>query len=104
MRRKRYIALVAICFVAVPATPAILGSVVLFDPHRRVASAKLIDGWGHVQPLHNLGYLRVGIPKIEGAVQITCTNGKVIERGYVTPGAPTWLKIDHTIGCSIGQF
>ena len=76
------------------------GSVVLFDPHRQVASAQLIDGWGHKQPLLNLAYLRVGVPKIEGAVQITCKNGKVIERGYVTPGLPTWQKVDDAFGCS----
>lgn len=79
--------------VVAVATLAFTGSVVLFDPSQQVSSAQLIDGWGHKQPLLNLTYVRVAVPKIEGAVQINCKNGKVIEHGYVTPGAPTWQKL-----------
>jgi hypothetical protein len=88
------------CVVVAFATLIVTGGVVVFDPHRQVASAQLIDGWGHKQALLNLAYLRVGVPQIEGGVQMTCKRGRVVERGYVTPGAPTWLKIDETAGCS----
>ena len=72
------------------ASPAALP---FFDPHREVASAQLIDGWGHKQPLLNLAFLRMGTPRLEGAVQITCRSGKVVEGGYVTPGVRTWQKM-----------
>ena len=75
-------------------TLAFTGSVVLFDPQLQVASAQLIDGGGIKQPLLNLAYVRVGVPRIEGAVQITCKNGKAVDGNYVTPGASTWQKID----------
>lgn len=100
MRFKRETVLAGGCLVAAAATVTLTGSAVLFDPHRHVASAQLIDGQGHKQPLLNLAYLRVGVPRIEGAIRITCKDGKVIELGYVTPGARTWLKIDDAIGCS----
>lgn len=100
MRFKRLSLIAGACFVVVAATLALTGSVVLFDPHRTVASARLIDGWGHSQPLLNLVYLRVGVPKIEGAVQITCENGTTVKLDYVTPGAPTWLQVDDSVGCS----
>ncbi|WP_028969620.1 hypothetical protein [Sphingomonas sp. URHD0057] len=86
--------------VVAAATLAFTGSVVLLDPSRKVNSAQLIDGWGHKQPLLNLAYVRVGVPRIEGAVQISCKNGKVVERGYVTPGAPTWQKLGDTCSTS----
>jgi len=94
MRLKRLMLIVGGCLVVAAGTLAITGSVVLFDPQRQVASAQLVDGWGHDQPLLNLAYVRVGVPRIEGAVQITCKNGRVGDGNYVTPGAPTWQKID----------
>jgi hypothetical protein len=102
--RVRFKGLVRIavgCLVIAAATLAFSGSVVLLDPSRQVSSAQLIDGWGHKQPLLNLTYVRVGVPKIEGTVQIHCKNGKVTERGYVTPGAPTWHRLDG--GCSTSR-
>jgi len=95
MRLKRLILIVGGCLVVGAGTLAVTGSVVLCDPQRQVASAQLVDGWGHKQPLLNLAYVRVGVPRIEGAVKITCKNGRVSEFSYVTPGAPTWEKIDH---------
>ena len=95
MRLKRPFLIVGGCLVVAAGTLAFTGSVVLFDPQRQVASAQLVDGRGHQQPLLNLAYVRVGVPRIEGAVQITCTNGKVGDGNYVTPGAPTWEKIDN---------
>jgi hypothetical protein len=99
MRSKRLGLVVWACLVIAAAILTFTGSVVLFDPHRQLASAELIDGRGHKQPVLNLGYLRVGVPRIEGGVQITCKNGKVIERGYVTPGAFTWLSVG-SFGCA----
>jgi len=91
--------------VVIAAAPLFFkGSVVLFDPERKVATAQLIDGSGHKQPLLNLAFLRVGVPRVEGAVQIACKNGSVIERGYVTPGLHTWQKMDGKDGCSIVPF
>jgi len=101
MRFKRLILIAGGCLVVAAATLALTGSVMLFDPHQQVSSAQLIDGWGHKQPLLNLAYVRVGVPRIEGALQINCTNGRVVERGYVTPGAPTWEKLDDS--CSNGR-
>ena len=77
-------------------TLAVTGSVVLFDPDGEVASAELVDGWGHRQPLLNLAFLRVGVPTIEGEIRITCRSGRVVKGFYVTPGAPTWQKIGGT--------
>jgi len=96
MRFKRLGQIVAGCSVIAATILLFTGSVIVVDPHRQLASAQLIDGWGHKQPLLNLVYLRVGVPRIEGAVQITCKNGRVIELAYVTPGAPTWVR---ALGC-----
>jgi hypothetical protein len=93
MRLKRSILIAAGAVVVGLGTLAVMGSVVIFDPHREVVSAQLVDGWGHKQRLSNLVYMRVGVPRLEGAVRITCKSGRVVEGGYVTPGAPTWQKI-----------
>lgn len=90
MRFRRSILIAAGAVVVALGTLAVTGSVVIFDPHREVASAQLVDGWGQKQPLLNLVFLRVGVPRLEGAVRITCKSGRVTEGGYVTPGAPTW--------------
>lgn len=79
---------------------AIAGSVALFDPHREVASATLVDGWGHRQPLASLGFAHVGVPQVEGTVEIRCVNGKVILSGYVTPGAPMGQRMGRKGDCS----
>lgn len=79
---------------------AIAGSVILLDPHRDVASATLVDGWGHRQQLASYGVGYVGVPKIEGTVEITCVNGKVIRSGYVTPGARMWQRMGRKGDCS----
>jgi hypothetical protein len=100
MGLRRSLLVAGACLAVAAATLALTGSVVLFDPHREVASAQLIDGWGHKQPLLDLTYLRIGVPKVEGAVQITCKNRSTVERGYVTPGAHTWQKMDRNTGCS----
>jgi hypothetical protein len=52
----------------------------------------------------NLGYLRVEVPDIEGGVQITCKNGSVILRGYVSPGVQTWLEMHGTSGCATREL
>lgn len=69
------------------------GSVILFDPHREVASATLVDGWGKRQHLMSVGVGFVGVPKVEGAVEITCVNGKTFRSGYVTPGTSMWERM-----------
>jgi hypothetical protein len=79
---------------------AVAGSVVLFDPHSEVASATLVDGWGHRQQLTSVGIGYIGIPKVEGTVEITCANRKVIRSGYVTPGAPMWQRMGRKGDCS----
>jgi hypothetical protein len=79
---------------------AIAGSVILFDPHGEVASATLVDGWGHRQQLASVGFGYVGIPKVEGAVEITCANYKVIHIGYVTPGMSMWQRMGRKGDCS----
>ena len=76
------------------------GSVVLFDPHGEVTSAELVDGWGTRQKLANLGIAFVGVPRVEGTVEIRCSKGKVIRSGYVTPGVPTWQRMAQQGTCS----
>lgn len=93
MRFKRSILIAIGGLVFALGTLAVTGSVFLFDPDVEVASAELLDGWGHKQPLLNLAFVRVGVPTIEGEVRIICRNGKVVKGFYVTPGAPTWQKI-----------
>lgn len=90
---KRSILIAAGALVVALGTLAVTGGVVIFDPHREVASAQLVDGWGRKQPLLSLAFLRLGIPRLEGAVRITCRSGRVVEGGYVTPGAPTWQTV-----------
>jgi hypothetical protein len=78
---------------------AIAGSVILLDLHGEVASATLVDGWGHRQQLASIGIGHVGVPKVEGELEITCVNGEVIRSGYVTPGAPMWLRMGPRGNC-----
>lgn len=95
MRLKRSILIITGALVVASLTLGVTGSVVIFDPHRQVASAQLVDGWGHKQPLLDLAFLRLGVPKLEGAVHIDCKSGRIVKRGYVTPGAPTWEKVSR---------
>jgi hypothetical protein len=76
------------------------GSVVLLDPHREVASAQVVDGWGQRQELAPVGIAFVGVPRLEGTVEIRCRSGKVIRSGYVTPGAPMWQQMGQEGECS----
>ena len=96
MRFKQFILTAGGAVIVALGTLAVMGSVVIFDPHRGVGSVQLVDGWGHKQPLLNLVLIRVGVPRLEGVIHIKCKSGMVIEGGYVTPGAPTWQKIDKT--------
>jgi hypothetical protein len=79
---------------------AITGSVILLDIHGDVASATLVDGWGHRQQLASLGVGYVGVPKVEGTVEITCVSGNIFRSGYVTPGAPMWQRMAGKGNCS----
>jgi hypothetical protein len=79
---------------------AVAESVILLDTNGEVASVTLVDGWGHRQQLVSLGVGYVGVPKVEGTVEITCVNGKVIRSGYVTPGAPMWQQMGRKGDCS----
>jgi hypothetical protein len=78
----------------------VTGSVVLFDPHQEVLSAELVDGWGKRQRLTTLRFAHVGVPRLEGTVDIRCSTGKVTKSGYVTPGAPTWQRMGKQGECS----
>lgn len=100
--RVRRIALLSIATTSVASALALVftGSVVLLDPHREVASAHVIDGWGQRQELAPLGIAYVGVPKLEGTVEIRCVNGKVVRSGYVTPGAPMWQRMRQGVECS----
>lgn len=100
MRTRRLVLLGGGLFAVAAATLSVMGCVVLLDPYRQVASAQLIDGWGRKQPLLNLVFLRVVVPKADGAVMVTCSNGRVIGGGYVTPGMPRWQTVGDTFGCS----
>ena len=76
------------------------GSVSLFDPYGEVTSADIVDGWGKRQRLTDLRFAFVGVPHLEGTVEIKCSDGKVIRSGYVTPGVPTWQRMGQQGECS----
>jgi hypothetical protein len=59
-------------------------------------------GGGHRQKLASFGVGYIGVPKVEGTVEIACVSGKVVRSGYVTPGAPMWQRIRRKGDCSIG--
>lgn len=100
MRFKRSILIAAIASVAAVGTIAITGSVVIFDPYREIASAEVINGLGRKQPLRNLAFMRLAIPRVEGAVRLTCKSGRVVERGYVTPSASSWHRVGE-VDCKL---
>ena len=93
MRLKLSILVAAAALVVASGTLAVTGSVVIFDPSREVASAHIVAGLGHMQPLVNLAILQVAVPNIEGAVEVTCKSGRVVKGGYVTGGLSTWQKV-----------
>lgn len=93
MRFNRSVLIAAGAIVSASGTLAVTGSVVILDLRQEVASAHVVDGWGRRQPLLNLAFLRLTLPRLEGAVRIICKSGGVVEGGYVTPGAPTWQKL-----------
>lgn len=79
---------------------AFTGSVIILDPHRQVASANVIDGWGRRQKLFYVGVGHIGVPKLEGAVEIRCVNGDVVQSYYVTRGVHTWLSVGSIGSCA----
>jgi hypothetical protein len=89
---------IAVC-LASAATLVFTGSVVLFDPHQKLASAHLVDGWGHRQELAYIGIAYVGVPRLEGPIAIKCNNGKTGRFGYVTPGVSVWQSMSTGNNC-----
>lgn len=100
--RVRRIALLSVAAIVVASALSLMfkGSVVLLDPHRAVASAQVIDGWGQRQNLTSVGIAYVGVPRIEGTLEIRCIDGKVSRGGYVTPGAQMWERMGQKDDCS----
>jgi hypothetical protein len=100
--RVRRIALLSVAAIVVASALSLLfkGSVVLLDPHLEVASAQVIDGWGQRQNLISVGIAYVGVPRLEGTVEIRCIDGEVSRSGYVTPGAPMWQRMGQKGECS----
>lgn len=100
--RVRRIALLSAAIIVVGSalSLAFRGSVILVDVQREVKAAEIVDGWGQRQELTSLGIAYAGVPRLEGTVEIRCRNGKVIRRGYVTPGVPTWQQMAEDGECS----
>jgi hypothetical protein len=85
--------------IVVAVTLLFTGSVVFFDPNREIVSAQIVDGFGRRQNLMNVGFAYVGLPKLEGSVQLKCAHGKTVRIGYVTPGASTWQRMGKNGEC-----
>jgi hypothetical protein len=100
MRVRRLIVVVGGSVAVAALWLMVSGSAVLYDPHHEVSSAELVDGWGKRQRLINLRFAHLGVPRLEGTVEIRCSTGKVIRSGYVTPGAPMWQRMGKQGDCS----
>ena len=100
VRRKVLLTLTAI-WVPPAIVLAFTGSVVLFYPQREVASAELVDGRGQRQNHTFMGIGYVSVPKLEDSVKIRCISGKDTSGGYVSPGIPTWQRMNRKGNCSI---
>lgn len=100
--RTRRVGLLAAAAILIASVVTLLftGSVVLFDLHDKVASAHLVDGWGHRQDLATVGFAYVAVPHLEGTVEIKCKDGTTVRSGYVTPGAPMWQSMRKERACS----
>jgi len=70
------------------------GSAVVVDETGDVAQAVIITGDGREQPLYELwdGYF-YAIPKLEGAIEVRCSNGTRKSWGYVTGYVDTKIKV-----------
>lgn len=78
----------------IPTLFGFAGSVVVIDETRGVETAVVTDGYGTEQKLHRLrdGYF-YAIPQIEGVIEVRCANGVRKQKGYVTGGLDTTVKV-----------
>jgi len=76
------------------------GSAVVVDETGGVERAFVVTDDGRAQPLRRLwsGYF-YAIPKLEGAVQVRCQNGKTKEAGYVTRHTHTKVRVVGDAPC-----
>jgi len=100
--RVRRIALLTVITAIVAGAITLMntGSIVLLDPHHEVESAQAVSSLGQRQDLASVGIAYVGVPELEGTIEIRCANGRVIRTGYVTPGVPMWLRLGEHGECS----
>jgi hypothetical protein len=78
----------------------IAGSAVVVDETGEVASAAIVNGLGHRQPLYRLwpGYF-YAIPKLEGEIEIRCHDGSRRSGGYVTDYQDAKLRVTNSKPC-----
>ena len=78
----------------------IAGSVVVVDKTGEVASAVATTG-SYEQPLWHLpGGFFVGIPRLEGTIEVRCRDGTSRQMGYVTGHMHTWVKVVGDVPCA----
>ena len=76
----------------------VAGSVVVRDRTGEVTSA-VVTNDREEQPLYRLpGGVFVGIPQLEGVVEISCGDGSRHQQGYVTGHMHTWVKVEGRCG------
>ncbi|WP_226698881.1 hypothetical protein [Qipengyuania gaetbuli] len=76
------------------------GLVIVHDETGMVSSARLTSA-KKKQPLSEipLGYF-VGIPALEGGIEVLCSDGSKVRGGYVTPHARTVVTVKGQGTCS----
>jgi hypothetical protein len=78
------------------------GSVVVLDPERQVASARIIAGNDRTQPLHRLPFnVFYAQPRLEGEVEIRCRNDTTSRVGYVTPHLHVRFEVKPDFPCQL---
>lgn len=90
--------------IALLAFLVIRGFVVVQDTNGHFASATIVDGADHRQPMHELpAGLFVAFPDLEGGIEFRCDNGPRIGRVYVTTSLITSESLDSRDACYEGR-
>lgn len=77
------------------------GSAVVIDETGGVERAFVTTSDGRTQPLRRVwSGVFYTIPRLEGAIEIRCTNGKRVLTGYVTPLMHTRIRVTGSTPCA----
>lgn len=100
MRRSAWIGIgLAGLALAGLAYVGLFGLVVVHDETGAVTSAVLTDGRSEQALLRLPGDLFVGVPSLEGTVEVRCSNGARARRGYVTGYSRTLVRVIGSVPC-----